>query len=133
MELTVRRLLLMNGSDAFRRTNRADSYPSMHIRLYVPIDAGCLLFRDRAAARAAFASEEADYIKVLEQPDTDEAFAFWDYGIELSRRFRALKIWLTFRYYGLSRIAAAISEDNSLAEYLGRCVQAADDFECWRR
>lgn len=114
----------------FAGLNRADSVSlDAHKWLYVPIDAGCLLFRDHAAARAAFAADEADYIKVLEQPDTDEAFAFWDYGIELSRRFRALKIWLTFRYYGLTRIAAAISEDNSLAEYLGRCVQEADDFE----
>jgi len=100
-----------------------------HKWLYVPIDAGCLLFHDQAAAREAFASDEADYIKVLERPDTDEAFAFWDYGIELSRRFRALKIWLTFRYYGLTRIAAAISEDNSLAAYLERCIEKADDFE----
>ncbi|MDQ3175757.1 MAG: pyridoxal-dependent decarboxylase [Acidobacteriota bacterium] len=113
----------------FAGLNRADSVSlDAHKWLYVPVDAGCLLFRNHAAARAAFAGE-ADYIRVLEQPDTDEAFAFWDYGIELSRRFRALKIWLTFRYYGLTRIAAAISEDNSLAEYLGRCVDEADDFE----
>lgn len=114
----------------FAGLNRADSVSlDAHKWLYVPIDAGCLLFRDQAAARAAFAADEADYIKVLEHPDSDEAFAFWDYGIELSRRFRALKIWFTFRYYGLTRIAAAISEDNSLAEYLGRCVHEADDFE----
>jgi len=114
----------------FAGLDRADSVSlDAHKWLYVPIDAGCLLFSDQTAARAAFASDDADYIKVLEQPDTDEAFAFWDYGIELSRRFRALKIWLTLRYYGLTRIAAAISEDNSLAEYLGRCVHEADDFE----
>jgi aromatic-L-amino-acid/L-tryptophan decarboxylase len=114
----------------FAGLDRADSVSlDAHKWLYVPIDAGCLLFRDHAAARAAFAAEEADYIKVLEQQDTDEAFAFWDYGIELSRRFRALKIWLTLRYYGLSRLAAAISEDNSMAEYLGRSIEEADDFE----
>ncbi|MCA1573244.1 MAG: hypothetical protein LC770_01630 [Acidobacteria bacterium] len=114
----------------FAGLNRADSVSlDAHKWLYVPIDAGCVLFRNHAAARAAFASGEADYIKVFEQPGTDETFAFWDYGIELSRRFRALKIWLTFRYYGLTRIAAAISEDNSLAEHLGRCVDEADDFE----
>ncbi|CAN5610994.1 pyridoxal-dependent decarboxylase [soil metagenome] len=114
----------------FAGLDRADSISlDAHKWLYVPIDAGCLLFRDQTAARAAFASGEADYIKVLEQPDTDGAFAFWDCGLELSRRFRALKIWLTFRYYGLTRIAAAIGEDNSLAEYLGRCVNDADDFE----
>ena len=66
--------------------------------------------------------------KVHEQ-NADEAFAFWNYGPELSRRFRALKIWLTLRYYGVDRIAAAISEDNALAAYLSEQVEAAPDFE----
>jgi glutamate/tyrosine decarboxylase-like PLP-dependent enzyme len=99
-----------------------------HKWLYMPLDSGCLLFRDAATARAAFSSDEADYIKVNEQT-AEEAFAFWDYGIELSRRFRALKIWLTLRYYGTRRIAAAISENNSSAEYLAQIVSIADDFE----
>ena len=99
-----------------------------HKWLYVPIDSGCLLFRDEATARAAFSFEGADYIKVHEQND-DEAFAFWNYGPELSRRFRALKIWLTLRYYGVRRIAQAISEDNALATYLSERLEAAADFE----
>ena len=99
-----------------------------HKWLYVPLDSGCLLFRDEARARAAFAFEGADYIKVHEQ-NADEAFAFWNYGPELSRRFRAFKIWMTLRYYGTKRIAAAISEDNALATYLAEQVEAADDFE----
>jgi glutamate/tyrosine decarboxylase-like PLP-dependent enzyme len=113
----------------FKGLDRADSVSlDPHKWLYVPLDAGCLLFRDEAQARAAFSFEGADYIKVHEQ-NADEAFAFWNYGPELSRRFRALKIWLTLRYYGTKRIAAAISEDNALAAYLGQCVEQADDFE----
>ena len=108
---------------------RADSVSlDPHKWLYVPIDAGCLLFRDEARARAAFSFEGADYIKVHEQ-NADEAFAFWNYGPELSRRFRALKIWLTLRYYGVRRITRSISEDNALAAYLGEQVEAAADFE----
>ena len=113
----------------FRGLERADSVSlDPHKWLYVPIDSGCLLFRDEAQARAAFSFDSADYIKVHEQ-NADEAFAFWNYGPELSRRFRALKIWLTLRYYGVRRIAAAISEDNALAAYLGKQVEAAPDFE----
>src|SRR5437870_9745554 len=59
----------------------------------------------------------------------DEAFAFWDYGVELSRRFRALKIWLTLRYYGTRRIADAISEDISLGAYMRQRIQEAEDLE----
>jgi glutamate/tyrosine decarboxylase-like PLP-dependent enzyme len=86
------------------------------------------LFRDPERAHAAFSFDGADYIKVHEQ-NSDEAFAFWNYGPELSRRFRALKIWLTLRYYGTERIARAISEDIALAAYLGERLEAAPDFE----
>ena len=113
----------------FRGLERADSVSlDPHKWLYVPIDSGCLLFRDESQTRAAFSFDEADYIKVHEQ-NSEEAFAFWNYGPELSRRFRALKIWLTLRYYGTRRIAAAISEDNTLAAYLGQMVEQAEDFE----
>jgi len=113
----------------FTGLDRADSVSlDPHKWLYVPVDAGCLLFRDAAAARAAFSTEDADYIKTHGYAD-EEAFAFWDYGVELSRRFRALKVWLTLQYYGSRRIAQAIGEDVSLAEYLGEVVARADDFE----
>lgn len=113
----------------FRGLERADSLSlDAHKWLYSPIDAGCLLFRDEARARKAFSANEADYIKIHEQTDA-ESFAFWDYGIELSRRFRALKIWMTLRYFGTRRIAAAISDDISLAEYLAKQITAAEDFE----
>jgi aromatic-L-amino-acid decarboxylase len=113
----------------FADLERADSVSlDPHKWLYAPLDCGCLLLRDEAQARFAFGDEDADYIKVLEE-DADESFAFWNYGPELSRRFRALKIWLTLRYYGVRRIAAAISEDNALATYLAELVEQADDFE----
>jgi glutamate/tyrosine decarboxylase-like PLP-dependent enzyme len=113
----------------FAGLERADSVSlDPHKWLYVPVDAGCLLFRDAEAARRPFSAEDADYIKTHGYSD-EEAFAFWDYGVELSRRFRALKVWLTLQYYGTRRIAEAISEDISLAAYLGEVVSAADDFE----
>ena len=113
----------------FAGLERADSVSlDPHKWLYVPVDAGCLLFRNDAAARAAFSTDEADYIKTHGYTD-EEAFAFWDYGVELSRRFRALKVWLTLQYYGSRRIAQAISEDIALAAYLGEIVSNAEDFE----
>jgi len=115
--------------DLFVGLERADSVSlDPHKWLYVPVDAGCLLFRDAGAAMGAFSTEDADYIKTHGYSD-DEAFAFWDYGVELSRRFRALKVWLTLQYYGTRRIAEAIGEDISLAAYLGEVVSEAEDFE----
>ena len=116
-------------SALFAGLERADSVSlDPHKWLFVPVDAGCLLFRDSIAAATAFSTEDADYIKVHGLSE-DAAFAYWDYGIELSRRFRALKVWLTLNYYGVRRLAEAIVEDNSLAVYLGELVSRSDDFE----
>lgn len=113
----------------FRGLERADSVSlDPHKWLYVPVDAGCLLFRDPDPVKATFSTDDADYIKVHGHSD-DEAFAYWDYGVELSRRFRALKVWLTLSYYGARRIAEAVSDDISLAAYMGELVFAAEDFE----
>lgn len=113
----------------FEGLERADSVSlDPHKWLYAPVDCGCLLFRDPLKARRAFLTDDADYIKVQEET-TDESFAFWDYGIELSRRFRALKIWMMLCYYGARRIRAAISDDNDLAAYLAERVRASEDFE----
>ena len=98
-----------------------------HKWLYTPVDCGCLLFHDHMAARKAFATE-ADYIKVHELSEA-ETFAFWDYGVELSRRFRALKVWLTFKYYGAARLAEAISDDIEMARYMAERIEADPDFE----
>ena len=112
----------------FRGIERADSISlDPHKWLYVPIDSGCLLFRDETPARAAFSFDSADYIKVHEE--NAEAFAFWNYGPELSRRFRALKIWLTLRYYGVRCIRKTIAEDMAMAAYLSEQIEAASDFE----
>jgi glutamate/tyrosine decarboxylase-like PLP-dependent enzyme len=108
---------------------RADSVSlDPHKWLYAPVDVGCLLLRDAEQARSAFQSGEADYIKVHEEA-ADESYAFWDYGIELSRRFRALKVWMMLRYYGARRVRAAVSEDNELAAYFAERINEAEDFE----
>lgn len=99
-----------------------------HKWLYTPLGAGCLLLREPERARAAFAGTEEGYIKVFEREEA-EAFAFWDYGTELSRPFRALKVWATLAYYGARRISAAIEEDCAMAEYMAERVRAAEEFE----
>jgi glutamate/tyrosine decarboxylase-like PLP-dependent enzyme len=99
-----------------------------HKWLYAPLGAGCLLFREPGHARAAFAGTEEGYIKVFERQE-DEAFAFWNYGTELSRPFRALKVWAMLSYYGSRRVVAAIAEDCALAEVMAERVRTAEDFE----
>jgi aromatic-L-amino-acid/L-tryptophan decarboxylase len=113
----------------FAGIERADSLAlDPHKWLYVPIDCGALLVRDPAASADTFGSGAGDYVRVLADQGT-ESFAFWEHGLELSRRFRALKIWMTLRYYGTRRIAATIAEDMAVAAHLADLVRASDDFE----
>jgi glutamate/tyrosine decarboxylase-like PLP-dependent enzyme len=113
----------------FAGMDRADSLAiDAHKWLAAPLDCGALLIRDPAATHRAFSGEAGDYVRVIAD-DAREAFAFWDHGIELSRRFRALKVWMTLRYYGARRIGAAIAEDIALAHQLGELVADSDDFE----
>jgi aromatic-L-amino-acid decarboxylase len=113
----------------FAGLDEADSVSlDPHKWLYTPLGCGCLIFRDPALARAAFAGTEEGYIKVFEQQE-DEAFAFWDYGTELSRPFRALKVWAALSYYGARRLSASIEEDCALAGYMAERVRASEEFE----
>ncbi len=94
----------------FAGLNQADSISlDPHKWLYQPLDCGCLLYRDAAAARRAF-SHTGDYAKSLLE-DPVEGFAFFDESLELSRRFRALKLWLSLRYHGLANFRDAIRND----------------------
>ncbi len=98
-----------------------------HKWLYLPVDCGCILYRDPEAARATFA-HEAEYTRVIGQ-EADEAFAFWDYGLELSRRFRALKVWMLLKGVGLQALSEAIERDLVCARHFEKLVQNSEDFE----
>jgi glutamate/tyrosine decarboxylase-like PLP-dependent enzyme len=112
----------------FARIGEADSVSlDPHKWLYLPVGCGCVLYRDPAAARAAF-SENAEYTRVIGLEE-DETFAFWDYGPELSRPFRALDLWLLLKSAGTNALAEAIEENIACARYFEALVRGADDFE----
>ena len=113
----------------FSGLHRADSLSiDAHKWLYAPVDCSALLLHDAAATARAFGAGADDYVRVLATQPA-ETFAFWDHGLELSRRFRALKLWATLRFHGARRLAAAIGEDVRLATQLAQLVADAEDFE----
>jgi glutamate/tyrosine decarboxylase-like PLP-dependent enzyme len=79
-----------------------------HKWLQVPYDAGCVLVKDEAAHRAAFASRP-DYLAPAARGLAGGAPWFCDYGPELSRGFRALKVWFTIRAHGMDRLSEVIA------------------------
>lgn len=105
----------------FQGLDQADSISlDPHKWLYQSLDCGCLLFRDTDAARKSF-SHTGEYARVLTD-DPVEGFAFFDESIELSRRFRALKLWLSFRYHGFDAFRAAIQNDLVHARRLAEAI-----------
>jgi glutamate/tyrosine decarboxylase-like PLP-dependent enzyme len=116
-------------SPLFAGLHRADSLCiDAHKWLYAPVDCSALLLHDAAATARAFGAGANDYVRILASQPA-ETFAFWDHGLELSRRFRALKLWATLRFHGARQLAAAIGEDILLAAHLAELVAGAEDFE----
>src|SRR6184192_1372638 len=114
--------------ERFTGLSAADSLSlDPHKWLYQPLDCGMLLFRNAHAARTAF-SFTGDYAKSLAS-DPVEAFAFFDESVELSRRFRALKLWLSLRYHGLAAFRSAIRADLDHARNLEAAVSRAGELE----
>ncbi|MGO8916545.1 MAG: pyridoxal phosphate-dependent decarboxylase family protein [Stellaceae bacterium] len=99
-----------------------------HKWLHVPYDAGAVLVKDEAAHRAAFASRP-DYLAPAERGLAGGEPWFCEYGPELSRSFRALKVWFTIMAHGADRLGEAIARNCRQAERLGRAVEAHDDLE----
>jgi len=98
-----------------------------HKWLYQPLDCGCLLYRDIDNARKTF-MYTGSYAKQL-STDPIEGFAFFEESMELSRRCRALKLWLSLRYHGLESFRAAIKRDLEHAQRLARAVDGELVFE----
>ncbi|AKJ05894.1 glutamate/tyrosine decarboxylase-like PLP-dependent enzyme [Archangium gephyra] len=121
-------LAAMAVPERFEGLALADSLSmDAHKWLYQPVDCGVLLYREAAAARRAF-SFSGDYVRTL-STDSVEGFAFFDESLELSRRARALKPWLSVRYHGLRAFREAIRKDLENASHLAELVRAEPKLE----
>jgi aromatic-L-amino-acid/L-tryptophan decarboxylase len=108
---------------------RADSLAfDFHKWLHVPYDAGCVLVRCGELHRAAFAMTP-DYLRRGARGLAGGDPWFCDYGPELSRGFRALKVWFTLKEHGARRLGAAIERNCDQARYLAARVAETDGLE----
>jgi glutamate/tyrosine decarboxylase-like PLP-dependent enzyme len=111
---------------------RADSVGvDPHKWLYVPIEAGLVLVKDAAAARAAY-SLVPPYLRT--EGDAHGVGGppwFSEFGLQQTRGFRALKVWASLTHLGVEGYRAAIEHDLALADTLAALVQAAPDLELW--
>jgi aromatic-L-amino-acid decarboxylase len=105
---------------------RADSLvTNPHKWLFTPFDLSVLYCRHMDLLKRAF-SLVPEYLKT---PEQEKVRSGSDYGIQLGRRFRALKLWMVIRYFGHEGLAARIREHVRLANLFASWVESAADWE----
>jgi aromatic-L-amino-acid decarboxylase len=120
-------LLLDDWAQAHAGLSGADSVAlDPHKWLYVPVDAGLVLFRDEPIVRDTFSLVPA-YLRT--GGDADEPVWFSEYGLEQTRPFRALKVWMQLAHLGKDGYRRLIARDIAVADALRLQLDDSDDFE----
>jgi glutamate/tyrosine decarboxylase-like PLP-dependent enzyme len=108
---------------------RADSIAlDLHKWMHVPFEAGCILIRHNEAHRRTF-SLTPDYLAHESRGLAAGNLWFSDYGLQLSRQFRALKVWMSIKEHGLDRFGRMITRNIEQARYFGTLVEQDSNLE----
>ena len=123
-------LFCARGRALLRGIEHADSFTlDPHKWLFQPFDCALLMVRDRATLRHAFhvREDEAEYLQ--DARAGEEEVNLWDYSPELTRPFRALKLWTSLQVFGADAFAAALERTFYLAEYAERKLRERTNWE----
>jgi glutamate/tyrosine decarboxylase-like PLP-dependent enzyme len=108
---------------------RADSIAlDLHKWMHMPFEAGCILVRHDDAHRRTF-SLTPDYLAHETRGLAAGQLWFSDYGVQLSRQFRALKVWMSIKEHGLERFGRMIARNVEQAHYFGQLVEKEPSLE----
>jgi glutamate/tyrosine decarboxylase-like PLP-dependent enzyme len=119
-------MLCERGRTALAGLERVDSLSlDPHKWLFQPIEIGCVLLRDRRRLHDAF-TIHPEYLRDVHRDQ--EAVNFCDYGVQLTRGFRALKLWMSLQIFGLDAFRKAVDRGFDLAEIAEAVLREAD---CW--
>lgn len=106
--------------------NRADSLViNPHKWMFTPMDLSVYFTRKPDILKRAF-SLSAEYLKTNQDNEVENLM---DYGIQLGRRFRSLKLWFIIRYFGVDGLAARIKNHITLATEFKGWIETENDFE----
>ncbi len=107
-------ILAQNGKKLLKGIERADSLTvDPHKWFFQPYEIGCLLVKNHSWLSSTF-SEKPEYLRDIEGNESE--INFYDHGIQLTRRFRALKFYMSLKTFGLSSFKEAITYNINLAE-----------------
>jgi aromatic-L-amino-acid/L-tryptophan decarboxylase len=114
---------------ALRGMELADSLAfDLHKWGSMPFEVGCVLVRDAEVHRAAFAST-ASYLTVMERGPAAGGLVFADRGIELTRGFKALKVWMSLKAHGVNAIRLLVEQNVGQARYMAELIDAHGELE----
>jgi aromatic-L-amino-acid decarboxylase len=120
-------MLSDRGRSALRGLERADSLSlDPHKWLFQSFECGCVLVRDAELLKAAFRITP-DYLRDVHRHVAEVNFC--DYGVQLTRSFRALKVWLSIETFGVAAFRAAIVRGFELAEFAEAELRRRPDCE----
>ena len=120
--------VLPEASPDLKALSLADSVAvDPHKWLYAPLEAGCTLVRDPKHLVEAFSFHPAYYH--FSDSDGEKPTNFHELGLQNSRGFRALKVWLGLRQAGRDGYVQMIRDDIALTEAMYRAVQAHPELE----
>lgn len=109
--------------------DRADSVGfDLHKWGYLPFECACLLVRDAALHTGTFATTAA-YLEHTTRGPIAGGLPFNDRGMDLTRGFKALKVWMTFQAHGVDKLVRLIEQNVDQAATLGRLVEARPELE----
>jgi glutamate/tyrosine decarboxylase-like PLP-dependent enzyme len=120
------------GKRVLAGMHRADSITfDPHKWLFQPFEIGCVLVRDVRHLRQTFTVHADDHGEYLEDVTriVGEEMIFYDHGVQLTRSFRALKLWMTLRVFGVRAMRDAIGYGIALAEETERLLRVDSRFE----
>ena len=121
--------LLPEFEEKLAGLNKADSLAfDFHKWLYVNYEVACVLIRDGAAHRNAF-SVAANYLLRHERGLAGGPEPFSNFGMELSRGFKALKVWMSLKENGIEKYKRLVRQNLTQARFLSELVQGSDNLE----
>jgi aromatic-L-amino-acid/L-tryptophan decarboxylase len=100
----------------------------LHKWLYMPYEIGCVLIRNAAAHRDSF-SVTPSYLLQEVRGLAGGLDPINNYGLELSRGFKALKVWMSLKEHGMRKYAEMIEKNIQQAFYLGHLIEQTQDLE----
>ncbi|MEO0572452.1 MAG: aminotransferase class V-fold PLP-dependent enzyme [Bacteroidota bacterium] len=120
-------ILAPKGKKALRGIEKADSLTiDPHKWLFQPYEMGCLLVRNHKNLSHTF-TEKPEYLRDIEG-NTSE-INFYDLGIQLTRRFRALKFYMSIKTFGLNAFQDAVTYNIEVAEKIEELLRESDIWE----